>query len=203
MRLFLIVTLFITQMVASSSVEDVTIGKFDFVITKKSYDIYDSKGSIMQLYRKEQNRNLIFMLRLTLKDITGDCASKSLQDGAYTIDEKGVTLYSFWDRGGRAYLEPYGARVQRYEIQNDASLKLVSSKVYIEITRKRHDNNNGMEYLFNPPTTNKAKAKLKAYVDEIERAYHAKFVYGQEAKELISKVKKALQEKTKAVWRRE
>ncbi len=201
MRLLLIIIFLISQMVASSSVEDVTIGKFDFVILKKSYNIYDSKGEVMKLYREESNRDLTFVLRLTVKDITGNCSSKSLQDGAYTIDNKGVTLYSFWDRGGKAYSEPYGARVQRYEIQSDASLKLVSSKLYIESARKKHDNDSGMMYLFNPPTTDSEKEKLKAYINEVEHLYHGSFVYGEEAKILIKRVKKALQEKRKALWR--
>jgi hypothetical protein len=201
MRLFFIATLLITNLVAFSSVEDVTIGKFDFVIIKKSYNIYDSKGKVMKLYREEQNRNLTFILRLTLKDVTGDCSSKSLQDGTYTVDKKGITLYSFWNRGGKAYTEPYGARIQRYEIQPDASLKLVLSQVYIESARKKYDNDSGMIYLFNPPTTDKNREKLKAYVSEIEELYNATFLYGAEAKELIAKVKDALQVKIKAIWR--
>jgi hypothetical protein len=190
----------LSSMFANSSVEDITIGKFDFVIIKKSYDIYESKGELMQLYREKRNRNLLFALRLTLKDKTGDCASKGLQEGAYEIDNKGITLYSLWHRRGKAYLEPFGARIQHYEIQSDGNLKQVSSVVYIESARKKHAIDEGMEYLFVAPKNDEEKKKLESYVKEIERVYKAKFVYGEEKERLIKKVKKALKMKMKKRW---
>jgi len=202
MKSVLILVLLFTSLFARSSVKDVTIGKFDFVILTNSYDVYDSKGEWMKLYREERNKNLVFQLRLTLKDVTGNCSSKGLQDGAYEIDDKGITLYSFWDRGGKAYLEPYGARIQRYEIQEDASLKLVASMVYIEATRKNKDEDSGMLYLFKEAKNEAQKEKLKDYVKEIERVYKAKFVYEEDAKKLIKQVKEALKKRLKSIWQK-
>jgi hypothetical protein len=200
MKFILSIMLTFSHLIATSSVEDLIIGKFDFVIIKKSYDIYDSKGEVMQLYREERNKNLVFALRLTLKDVTGDCSSKGLVDGVYEIDEKGITLYSLWNRGGKAYLEPYGARVQRYEIQADSSLKQVSSRLYIETARKKHALDEGMKYLFRSPTSDKEKKSFNAYIAEVERIYKAKFVYGDEKDRLIKEVKEALRKKKKRVW---
>lgn len=196
---FMLIFIF-SSLFATSSVEDITIGKFDFLIIKKSYDIYDSKGELMQLYREERNKNLLFSLRLTLKDATGDCASKGLQEGAYVVDEKGITLYNYWHRRGKAYLEPYGARIQRYEVQTDGVLKQVYSAVYIESARKKHALDEGMKYLFETPKNNEEKKRLDSYINEIERVYKAKFVYGEEKDKLLEDVKKALKKKMKGVW---
>ena len=202
MKIFFMLTFMLSFIFANSSVEDVTIGKFDFVIIKKSYDIYDSKGELMQLYREERNKNLLFSLRLTLKDSTGDCSSKGLQDGAYVIDNNTITLYSSWHRRGKAYLEPYGARIQRYEVQSNGKLKQVFSTVYIESARKRRAIDDGMQYLFIAPKNDEEKKKLKAYITEIERVYKAKFVYGEEKIKLFKEVRKALKTKMKKLWRR-
>jgi len=202
MRPFLFIIVLITQIFASSSVKELTIGKFNFLMIRKSYDIYDSKGKVMMLYREENNRDLTFVLRLILKDATGGCTSKGIQDGFYEIDERGITLYSMWDRRGKAYIEPYGARIQRYEIQSDASLKLVSSRVYIEMTRKKHDEDSGMKYLFEEPKNKSARLKLNTYVKEVERLYNGKFVFDKEAKKLLDEVKDALRRKVQVVWKR-
>jgi hypothetical protein len=189
-----------SHLIATSSVEDLIIGKFDFVIIKKSYDIYDSKGEVMQLYREERNKNLVFALRLTLKDVTGDCSSKGIEEGAYVIDKSSITLYSLWHRRGKAYLEPYGARIQRYEIQSDGSLKQASSRLYIESARKKHAIDEGMKYLFTLAKNDEEQKKLNSYIREIERIYKAKFVYGEEKDRLIKEVKEALRKKKKRVW---
>ena len=183
----------------SESIQPITINKQQFNMVRESYDIYDSKGEFIRFY-KDKNETALF--RLTLKDVTGDCSSKSLQDGAYEIDEKGITLYSFWDRVGRAYIEPYGARVQRYEVEENGTFKRVFSKLYIETTRQKHNNDSGMKYLFSKPKTAEEEKKLQSYVDEVERVYHGKFVFGKESKELLSLVQKALRKKVKMLWQK-
>ena len=201
MKTLFILLFTFSSLFSKSSVEDIRIGKFDFTLIKKSYNIYDSKGEILQIYSENHNKNLMFELRLTLQDVTGDCSSKSLENGTYTIDNDGITLYSFWDRGGKAYLEPYGARIQRYELQSNAHLKQVSSVIYLETERKKYALNDGMQYLFKKAISKKEKRELKAYILEVERKYNAKFVYGNEAILLIDAVKKALKEKIKRVWK--
>ena len=183
----------------SESIQPITINNQHFNMVKERYDVYDSKGEFIRFY-KDNNETILF--RLTLKDVTGDCSSKSLQDGAYEIGEKGITLYSFWDRVGRAYLDSYGARIQRYEVEEDGTFKRVFSKLYIEATRQKHDNDSGMEYLFRKPQTEEEEKKLQSYVDEVERVYKGTFVFGEEAKELITTVKKALRAKVKLLWQK-
>ena len=183
----------------SESIQPITISNQHFTLVTESYDVYDSKGEFIRFY-KEKNETALF--RLTLKDVTGDCSSKSLQDGAYEIDEKGITLYSFWDRVGRAYIDSYGARIQRYEVESDGRFKRVFSKLYIETARQKHDNDSGMKYLFTKPKTVEEEKKLQSYVDEVERVYKGTFVFGEEAKELLNTVQKALRKKVKLLWQK-
>ena len=198
-QIFMIALLF--SQLFSSSTEEITINKQIFSVVKKSYDIYDSKGQYVKFYRVEKDEKTTSVLRLTLNDATGNCASRSLQDGAYEINGNTITLYTLWNRRGKAYLEPYGAKIQKYEVQSNGMLKELSSYVYIEETRKKHDDGNGMEYLFNAPKNEQEEDKLKEYITEVEEKYHGKFLFGDERKKLIKEVKKALKRKIKLQWK--
>jgi len=163
--------------------------------------MYDSKGEVMKLYKEERNNDLTFVLSLILKDATGSCSGKSIEEGAYEINGTQVILYSFWDRRGKAYDSPYGARIQRYELLPDHTLKLVSSRIYIETERQNYNDDSGMKYLFTAPQTEAQKEALKAYVASVERIYKSTFVYDEEAKKLMEEVQEALRRKTKSRWK--
>ena len=154
MKAFLFIALSIGTLFASAKLEHVTIGNQDFSVVTESYDIYDSKGEVMKFYKEERNNDLTFVLSLILKDSTGSCSDKSMQTGSHEINGTGITLYSFWDRKGKAYDSPYGARIQRYEMLPDHTVVLKSSKVYIETARRNYDKESGMQYLFTSPKTN-------------------------------------------------
>ncbi|MFK5976217.1 MAG: hypothetical protein QM493_06890 [Sulfurovum sp.] len=192
--------LFLLTGLFSASLEHITINNQDFSIVKQSYDIYDSKGEFLKIYREERNDNLIFLLRLTLEDATGKCSNKSVEDGSYEINGKVITLYSYWDRVGRAYNSPYGARITRYEVQKSGKLKKLSSRVYIETQRKNYDPESGIKYLAEEPKTVEEKELLREYIEDVERRYEGTFVYKEEAKDLLKEVRKALERKSKARW---
>ena len=201
MKKIVILVLAIGQLFAGS-VESLTINKQEFSLERDSYDIYDSKGSFVKFYRVEKDKSLTPVLRLTLKDVTGDCASKSLEDGAYEVEGKTLTLYTLWNRRGKAYFDPYGAKIQKYKVMKDGALEEVSSYIYVEETRKKHDDGTGMEYLFHLPKNKAEQEKLNAYVKEVEEKYKGTFVFAAESKKLIKSVKEALKRKTKAAWKR-
>jgi len=201
MKVFLFIVLSIGALFASAKLEHITIGNQDFSVVIESYDIYDSKGEVMKLYKEERNNDLTFVLSLILKDSTGTCADKSMQEGSYEINGTDITLYSFWDRKGKAYDSPYGARIQRYEMLPNHTVILKSSKVYIETARKNYNKESGMKYLFTPPKTNIQKEALQAYVKSVERAYKGVFVYNNEAERLIEEVQEAFSRKLKAKWK--
>ena len=201
MKLFLVILLTLTTLFATAKLEHITIGNQDFSIVTESYEIYDSKGEVMKLYKEERNNDLIFVLSLILKDSTGTCADKSMQTGTYEINGTDITLYSFWDRKGKSYDSPYGARIQRYEMLPNHTVVLKSSKVYIETARKSYDTESGMKYLFTSPKTNIQKEALQAYVKSVEKEYKGVFVYDNEAKKLIEEVHEEFRRKMKSKWK--
>jgi len=201
MKIFLLLFTGIIQSLFSAELQHITIGKQDFSVTTETYDIYGSKGEVMRLYREERNNNLTFVLSLILKDHTGSCANKRIQNGSYEINGTNIVLYSFWDRKGKVYDSPYGARIQHYEILPDHTLKLHSSKVYIETERRNYDKESAMKYLFTPPVGDLQEEALQSYVKDVETDYKGTFVYGVEAERLMKKVQEALRRKMKNKWK--
>ncbi len=200
MKKILLTLIFLTYTLVGAELKHITIGNQDFSLTTETYDIYDSKGEVLRLYREEHNNNLTFVFSLILKDRTGACSAKSVEDGYYEINGTTVTLYSHWERRGKAYDAPYGARVQVYELKGNYDLVRTSSKLYIETQRPNYNEDSGIKYLFNAPKTKEEKASLKVYVSAVERNYKGTFVYGNEAKELIKEVEDAMTRKMKAIW---
>ncbi|OYY55167.1 MAG: hypothetical protein B7Y52_06055, partial [Sulfurovum sp. 28-43-6] len=125
---------------------------------------------------------------------------KSLEDGSYEINGTTLTLYSAWDRLGRAYDAPVGARIQVYELQPNATFKRISSRLYIETHRKKQDQNSGMQYLFSPPKNKKEQKAFEAYIEEVETRFKGTFVFGEEAKQLRLEVQEALRRKMQTAW---
>lgn len=201
MKIFSLILCTVSILFATAKLEHVTLGNQDFSIVTESYEIYDSKGEVMKLYKEERNNDLTFVLSLILKDKTGSCADKSMQEGTYEINGTSITLYSFWDRKGKMYDSPYGARIQRYEMLPDHTVVLKSSKVYIETSRKSYDTESGMQYLFTPPNNKSEIEALQAYVRSVEREYKGAFVYDNEAKKLMEEVHEAFRRKMKAEWK--
>lgn len=200
MKIFLLLFFTVSILFANAKLEHITLGNQDFSLVTESYEIYDSKGEVMKLYKEERNNDLLFVLSLILKDKTGTCADKSMQKGSYEINGTTITLYSSWDRKGKAYDSPYGARIQRYEMLPNHAVILRSSKVYIESSRKSYNPESGMKYLFDIPKTKTEREALQSYVKSIEREYKGTFVYGDEAQELIKDVQEALRRQMKSKW---
>ncbi|SFV53835.1 hypothetical protein MNB_SV-14-1770 [hydrothermal vent metagenome] len=200
MKIYLLILLTIGRLF-SASLEHITINNYDFSIVKEDYHIYDSKGKIMKMYLEENNNNLTFVLRLTLHDETGGCTSRSIQKGAYEINGSVITLYNYWDRKGKAYLAPYGWRIQKYKVLSSGKLKQIFGQIYLESTKQSYENDSGLKYLFTSPKTDEERAKKEEYIKEIEQKYKAKFVLGKEKNRLKEEVEEALKRKLKRVWR--
>ena len=184
----------------SANLEHITIGNQDFSIVTETYNIYDSKGEVAKFYKEERNNDLTFIFSLILEDATGTCADKSMQSGSYEINGTNIALYSFWDRKGKVYDSPYGARIQQYEMLPNHTVVLRSSKVYIETARKSYDQESGMKFLFSPPKTASEKEALHTYFNAVEKEYKGVFVFGEEAKMLLDEVHEALRRKMKSAW---
>ena len=200
MKNTLLFLLLLTQSLLTADLQHITIGNQDFSLTTESYDIYDSKGEVLRFYREERNNDLTFIFSLILKDRTGTCSDQSREDGSYEINGTEITLYSYWDRKGKAYDAPYGARIQVYEILNNHAVVRKSSKLYIETKRQNYDEGSSMKYLFKKPQNETEETALKAYINSVERDYKGTFVHGDEAKKLIKDVEDAMTRNMKAIW---
>jgi hypothetical protein len=200
MKILLFLCIVSSTLFSSAKLKHVTIGNQDFSIITELYDIYDSKGEVMKFYKEERNNDLTFVLSLILKDDTGSCSDKSMQRGSYEINGTNIILYSFWDRKGKAYESPYGARIQRYEMLPNHTVVLKSSKVYIETARRSYDEESGMKYLFTPPETKTEREALQRYIRSVEKEYKGDFVYDDDAKELLEAVHESFRRKMKAQW---
>ena len=181
--------------------QEVIINHQHFKIVKESYDIYDSKGEFVRFFKINKNKHLTPVLRLTLKDATGGCSSRSLEDGAYEIRGNKIWLYRYFHRQGEAYFAPYGAQIVEYQVQKDGTLEKVKSNVYVELTKKGYDEENGMKYLFHAPKNEKEQALFNRYIKQVEAKYDGEFLYGDEGGKLIKEVKKALKRKIKLEWK--
>jgi len=201
--IFLVSILLLSSLFAASehtSIEHINIGKQDFMLTTESYDIYDAKGEVLRVYKEHRNYDLTFMFSLILKDRTGACSDKSLEDGYYEINDTTITLYTHWDRRGKAYDAPYGVRIEVYTLDKQYNFVKTSSTLYIETQRANYNKNSGMKYLFNSPSSDEEKVQLEAYVSRVERQYGGKFVFADEAKNLIKDVEDAMTRKMKKIW---
>jgi len=204
MRYFIFVSIFLLSSLHANelhtSIGHLNIGKQDFMFTTESYDIYDSKGEVLRVYKEHHNHDLTFMFSLILKDRTGACSNKSLEDGYYEINGTTITLYTHWGRKGKAYDAPYGVRIQVYTLDKQYNFVKTSSKLYIETQRENYNENSGMKYLFETPKNDEQKAQLKAYVNRVERKYDGTFVFANQAKILIKEVQDAMTRKMKSLW---
>lgn len=200
MKTYALLFFITSQLLFCAELKHVNIGNQDFSITTESYKVYDSKGTVMRMYSEARNNDLLFVLKLTLRDASGPCSAKSLEEGYYEMNATHITLYSSWVRRGKAYDAPIGARIQVFEVQPDHSVKRISSKLYIETERENYNEASGMQYLFEKPQTEKEQTKLALYISGVERKYKGTFVFGKEAQKLRKEVEKALIKKLKSRW---
>ncbi len=201
MRIIWLTLFALSTLFSSADLEHITIGNQDFSIVTESYRIYDSKGEVVKFYKEERNNDLTFIFSLILEDATGTCADKSIQSGSYEINGTNITLYSFWDRKGKVYDSPYGARIQHYEMLPDHTVVLKSSKLYIETARRSYDKESAMKFLFIPPQTTSEKEAFQTYIRSVEKEYKGTFVYGDEARALLNEVQEALRRKIRSKWK--
>jgi hypothetical protein len=200
MKKIVLLLLLSTYALFSTEIKHINIGNQDFMLTVEEYDVYDSKGEVLRVYKEKRNNDLIFMFSLILKDRTGACSAKSVEDGYYEVNDTSITLYSHWDRRGKAYDAPYGARIQVYTVDEHFNLTKTSSKLYIETQRQNYNETSGMQYLFHEPQNEEEKKALKSYVSSVERNFKGSFLFGNEAKNLIKEVEDAMGRKMKSIW---
>ncbi len=199
MKIYILLLLCVSALLATEKQSAVKIDQHSYVMSEKTYDLYGDRGVTLRIYKNsasKQNELLSFIL----ENKSGPCSAKSIQEGYYEIKQDKIFFYSRWERRGKAYDSPTGERIQIYKLGEDGSFQRLSSKLYIERTRKNYDKESGMKYLFTVPKTTEEKAALAHYVAKVEKIFDGTFVFGEEAKKVEKEVHDALQRKQKKRW---
>jgi len=182
------------------SIGTIDIGSTHFKAVKETYREYGDKGTELKIYPKNGDRDKLPILAFTLQYISGSCADKSIEEGAYEINGSKIMFYSRWERSGRAYDAPIGDRIQVYRVDDNGTIVYESGKLYIERYAKRYDSESGMQYLFNAPKNRQEQEALREYKKRVERIFKGKFVEGKAAKALHDEVEEALMRKHREIW---
>jgi len=171
-----------------------------YLFVTESYNEYGDKGITMKLYKKEQNLQGQAIFSFILENQSGSCAAKSTQDGAYDVNGTTLTLYSHWDRRGRAYDVPKGDRIQHYHIDSNGSVNFIDGMLYMETEAKNYDKQSPIQYLYHSPKSSEEEQKLQSYIQNVEHVFKGSFVRGIEATKLHRDVENAIMKKSKTRW---
>jgi len=200
MRIYLLWLMFLVPIFSSGASKEVLIGQQHFTFTEKNYDLYGDKGITLTIYSyNNKKKNEIFSFIMENK--SGPCSDKAVQVGTYEINGTKITFYSHWRRQGKAYTSPIGDRIQVYEVENNGTLKKISSRLYIERERRNYNKESGMKYLFTVPQTEEQRNSLLHYIKKVEKIFEGDFVYDKRAKELADEVGAALRRKRMQQWK--
>jgi len=205
MKLLIVVLLFVQYLYAEASVRYLQLGDETLTLLEEPYDLYDSKGVSVRFYKESENQDLHYLKTFVVHDKTGNCSGKSIQRGVWQSDGEVLVLYTLWTRSGSIREAPYGAKIARFRLQPDGSLKQTSAKIYIESHRKMRHDTSGMPYLFHEPKNDSEKALLQAYMRQMEKVYGGKFVVGKEAEALLHEVREEIKKEEKreqSVWKK-
>ena len=201
MKLLLTFLILINISYAFQTKKALQIGQEHFIIVHESYDEYNDKGITMMLYKKGADTNTHPLFSFTLENQSGGCGEQSSQEGSYELNGTMLTLYSHWDRSGKAYDTPKGDRIQHYKIDENGTIAFLDGSLYIETEAKNYDKQSAIKYLHTPPTNEDEKEALNKYIQSVEKHFKGKFVRSDEAQILHQKVDKALMEKRKTRWK--
>jgi len=180
--------------------EEINIEGKSFRIVHESYDDYGEKGIAMKLYKKGDSDNSKPRFSFTLENQSGGCGEQSRQEGTYELNGTQLTLYSHWDRSGRAYDTPKGDRIQHYKIDKNGSVSFLDGRLYIEAQSKNYDKQSAIQYLYEAPKNATEENALERYKKRVEEHFKGKFVHQKERKQLHQQVENALMQKRKTRW---
>ena len=196
-------TLFIILALVSTlyAEKEVHIGTHTFTLIEESYNEYGDKGMTMALYAKDVNASKSRKLSFLLRNESGACSDKNVEEGHYIIKKDSIIFYSHWKRSRSTDNMPIGDRIQVYKVNKDGSFYLSDSKIYVERTTRNEDADEGMQYLYTEAKTEAEKLLLEEYVASVENIFKAKFVMGEESNVLAKEVHHVLMEKQKQKWK--
>jgi len=201
MKIFLIILILFSTLHAFKAEEKVHIGAHTFNLLKEDYNEYGDKGMTMVLYaldgHKESSEKLSFLLR----NESGQCSDKDIENGTYVIKKDSIIFYTHWTRSHSTDNTPSGDRMQVFKVDDNGSFSMSDSKIYVERMRQNADADEGMQYLHKEAKTAEQKKLLAEYIASVEHIFKANFVMGKEANNLAIEVHEALVNKQKQRWK--
>jgi len=201
MKIFLIILILFNTVHAFKSEEEVHIGVHTFNLVKEDYNEYGDKGMTMVLYALDGHKNRSKKLTFLLRNESGQCSDKDIENGTYVIKKDSIIFYTHWKRSRSTDNVPSGDRMQVFKVDENGSFSMSDSKIYVERTRQNADADEGMQYLHKEAKTAEQKKLLAEYIASVEHIFKAKFVMGEEADNLALEVHKALENKQKQRWK--
>ena len=142
--------------------------------------------------RLEMFRGETKLMTHTVREISGDCNSESIELGDYEITDSTITFYTYWNRAGDAPVSPYGARKQVNAVDQGGRLIPKQSEIYIETSKQGWKENKGIEFLFSTPKNDTEKKELTTYINKVEKDFTSSFVLGTKKELLLKEVKTKL-----------
>jgi len=201
MKTLLIMLTLISVLNAFKAEKEVQIGGHSFILVEESYTEYGDKGITMALYANDSKNSRQQKLSFLLRNESGSCSNKNVEDGNYKIKKDSIVFYTHWKRSRSSDNAPIGDRIQVYKVDKNGSFYMIDSKAYIERTIQNEDADEGMQYLYTEAKTEDEKLLLDEYIASVEDIFKAKFVRGEEAKKLKYEVNKALLLKERQQWK--
>jgi len=200
MKILLTILILFSTLHAFKSEKKVRIGTHTFNLVKEDYNEYGDKGMTMVLYALDGHKSTSKKLSFLLRNESGQCFDKDIENGTYVIKKDSIIFYTHWERSRSRDDTPSGDRMQVFIVDENGSFTMSDSKIYVERTRQNADADEGMQYLHKEAKTAEQKKLLAEYIASVEHIFKAKFVLGDEADNLAFKVHNALLKKQKQQW---
>jgi hypothetical protein len=175
----LILLTFSASIALAQQTETVMVNGNKFIIKKYLKKGVSSGSKVVNAFdidSIELYRNNKRLLSHVMADDANDCNSSSLELGNYDVTDSSIVFYSFYTWTGKCVGCNYGAKKQVYKVTAAGKLLLEKSVMTMATTVAVGN-------------TNKVKNVLDKQSAELEEYHHAKLVFGDEAKSVITGVK--------------
>jgi len=189
MKNIILLTLFLISSVSLFSKNDtIKIGEHNFVIKYFSTisGVCNDPDKEIKIYQGQKS-----VLRHIIHQGSCDSNSVAYEMGNCIAGDSCIILYSFWCRQGDTPISPFGARKQVYTIDDKGQLRMTDSQFYLE--RCYYDGYNeicnGMKYLHETPKTKEEKQIFRKHINQLQKEYKARFVFGEESDLLLKEVR--------------
>ncbi len=141
----------------------------------------------MLLFRQEGNREK-HLLTFTLSREFRDGHYREYEVGSYVWEDSSLHLWTYWNFEGQDNAAPIGAKHLVYRVRTNGKLYLEDAIIYLETGLRSA----GAMFLHQEVTSPEDRSIFQSYVSQVQKAHHARFVFGQESNALMADARKQL-----------